>query len=101
MMFPIIGAMAEFERSLIQERVKAGMALAKQKGIKIGRKSSAPASLAKIIDAHESEKLSVRQIVEKVRIPRATVHRTLKLYKAGMLGRDGFAVVWYRPKRVL
>ena len=37
LMFQIIGAMAEFERSLIQERVRAGMRNAKAKGRPIGR----------------------------------------------------------------
>ena len=37
LMFQIIGAMAEFERSLIQERVRAGLRHAKQKGKRLGR----------------------------------------------------------------
>lgn len=37
LMFQIIGAMAEFERSLIQERVKAGLRNARAKGKKLGR----------------------------------------------------------------
>src|ERR1041385_7818579 len=37
LMFQIIGAMAEFERALIQERVKAGLRNAKAKGKRIGR----------------------------------------------------------------
>jgi DNA invertase Pin-like site-specific DNA recombinase len=37
LMFQIIGAMAEFERSLIQERVKAGLRNAKSKGVRLGR----------------------------------------------------------------
>jgi DNA invertase Pin-like site-specific DNA recombinase len=37
LMFQIIGAMAEFERSLIQERVRAGLRNAKAKGKKLGR----------------------------------------------------------------
>jgi len=32
LMFPIIGAMAEFERSLIQERVRAGLRHARARG---------------------------------------------------------------------
>jgi len=36
-MFNIIGAMAEFERELIRERVKAGMKNARAKGTRIGR----------------------------------------------------------------
>lgn len=37
LMFQIIGAMSEFERNLIRERVRAGMAHAKAKGRKLGR----------------------------------------------------------------
>ena len=37
LMFQIIGAMAEFERSLIQERVRAGLRNAKLKGKTLGR----------------------------------------------------------------
>jgi DNA invertase Pin-like site-specific DNA recombinase len=37
LMFQIIGAMAEFERSLIQERVRAGLRNARAKGKRLGR----------------------------------------------------------------
>jgi DNA invertase Pin-like site-specific DNA recombinase len=37
LMFQIIGAMAEFERALIQERVRAGIRNARAKGRRIGR----------------------------------------------------------------
>jgi DNA invertase Pin-like site-specific DNA recombinase len=37
LMFQIIGSMAEFERALIQERVRAGIRNAKTKGIRVGR----------------------------------------------------------------
>jgi DNA invertase Pin-like site-specific DNA recombinase len=36
-MFQIIGAMAEFERALIQERVRAGLRNAQAKGRRLGR----------------------------------------------------------------
>jgi DNA invertase Pin-like site-specific DNA recombinase len=36
-MFQIIGAMAEFERALIQERVRAGIRNARAKGKRLGR----------------------------------------------------------------
>jgi len=38
MMFHVIAAMAEFERALIQERIKSGLRHAKEKGILPGRK---------------------------------------------------------------
>jgi DNA invertase Pin-like site-specific DNA recombinase len=37
LMFQIIGAMAEFERALIQERVRAGLRNARNKGTRLGR----------------------------------------------------------------
>jgi DNA invertase Pin-like site-specific DNA recombinase len=37
LMFQVIGAMAEFERSLIQERVKAGIRNARARGQRLGR----------------------------------------------------------------
>jgi len=41
LMFHIIAAMAQFERSLIQERVRAGMRNARAKGKQIGRRKAA------------------------------------------------------------
>ena len=37
LVFHIMGALAEFERSLISERTKAGMAAAKMRGVHVGR----------------------------------------------------------------
>jgi DNA invertase Pin-like site-specific DNA recombinase len=37
LMFQVVGAMAEFERALIQERVRAGLKNAKAKGQRLGR----------------------------------------------------------------
>lgn len=39
LMFHMIAALAEFERSLISERTRAGMAAARARGVKIGRPS--------------------------------------------------------------
>src|ERR1051326_2876765 len=37
LMFNVIAAMAEFERDLIRERVRAGLANARRRGVKLGR----------------------------------------------------------------
>jgi DNA invertase Pin-like site-specific DNA recombinase len=37
LMFQVIGAMSEFERSLIQERVRAGLRNAVARGVRLGR----------------------------------------------------------------
>src|SRR5580692_8111830 len=50
LMFQIIGAMAEFERALIQERVRAGVRNARAKGKRIGRPR-------KLVDVLELDRL--------------------------------------------
>jgi DNA invertase Pin-like site-specific DNA recombinase len=37
MLFHMVGAFAEFERELIRERTRAGMAAAAKRGVKLGR----------------------------------------------------------------
>jgi DNA invertase Pin-like site-specific DNA recombinase len=61
-------AIAEFERSIIQERVSAGLRAAKAKGVKLGR----PATL----DEHEpavraliSQGAGVREIARRLKLP--------------------------------
>jgi DNA invertase Pin-like site-specific DNA recombinase len=41
-MFQMLGVFAEFERGMIRERVNAGLARAKAKGVKLGRRRIAP-----------------------------------------------------------
>jgi DNA invertase Pin-like site-specific DNA recombinase len=51
-LFHVFGALAQFERSLIQERVKAGLAAAKQRGRRGGRRPAIDAEkLAAVIAA--------------------------------------------------
>jgi DNA invertase Pin-like site-specific DNA recombinase len=47
-MFQMLGVFAEFERGIIRERVNAGLARAKAKGTKLGRRPVAPAVEARI-----------------------------------------------------
>jgi DNA invertase Pin-like site-specific DNA recombinase len=71
LMFNIIGAMAEFERELIRERVKAGMKNAKAKGTRIGRPR------AKVDAAHvarlRDSGASVRAIASQLGVSVGTV----------------------------
>ena len=41
LMFHVVAAMAEFERELIRERVRAGLANARSKGVTLGRRRTA------------------------------------------------------------
>jgi DNA invertase Pin-like site-specific DNA recombinase len=68
LMFQIIGAMAEFERSLIVERVKAGMRNARAKGRRIGRPPHtylSPDLKRAIGEAYRNDEGSLRQLAAR------------------------------------
>jgi DNA invertase Pin-like site-specific DNA recombinase len=71
----IIGAIAELERNLIIERVKAGMRRAKLEGRHIGRRPLDLDRAAILRDRQHGHSLG--QIAKMHRISRATVHRVL------------------------
>ncbi len=48
-MFQMMGVFAEFERSMISERVKAGLARTKAKGTRLGRPKTSPRTEAQIL----------------------------------------------------
>jgi DNA invertase Pin-like site-specific DNA recombinase len=73
LMFQIIGAMAEFERSLIQERVKAGLRNARAKGKKLGRPRAQVDETR--IQALRDSGASWRAIAAELRVGVGTVHR--------------------------
>jgi DNA invertase Pin-like site-specific DNA recombinase len=75
LMFQIIGAMAEFERALIQERVKAGLHNARRNGKKLGR----PRRVVDIdgIARMRAQGQSLRTIAEKLGVGYGTVRMRL------------------------
>jgi len=77
LMFGVVAAMAEFERDLIKERVKAGIANAKAKGRRVGRK---PVALdrARLVALH-SEGRTIREIAATLGCSRSLVHKTLQV----------------------
>lgn len=54
-MFQMLGVFAEFERALMIERVKAGLARARAQGKKFGRKPVSPGVVAQIVAAPGDE----------------------------------------------
>jgi DNA invertase Pin-like site-specific DNA recombinase len=74
LMFQIIGAMAEFERALIQERVKAGLRNAKAKGVRLGRPRIFVSESR--IDALRGGGASWRTIAKELGVSLGTLHRT-------------------------
>jgi DNA invertase Pin-like site-specific DNA recombinase len=72
----IIGAIAELERNLIIERVRAGMRRAKLEGRHIGRKPLALDRVAILRERQAGQSLS--QLAKGHRVSRATIHRVLQ-----------------------
>jgi DNA invertase Pin-like site-specific DNA recombinase len=69
----IVGAIAELEKSLIVERVKAGMRRAKLEGRRIGR---APLNIDRAqVVADRRSGMSLTEVAKKYRVSRATVCR--------------------------
>ena len=71
----IIGAIAELERNLIIERVRAGMRRARLEGRQIGRPALALDREAILVDRRRGQSLG--QIAREHSISRATVHRVV------------------------
>jgi len=75
MVFTALGAVAELERSLIAERVRAGLRNARAKGKRLGRPRVA-VDAARIAQLHAQGR-SIREIAEELGYSRSLVHKTL------------------------
>jgi DNA invertase Pin-like site-specific DNA recombinase len=75
MMFAVIGAMAEFEREIIRERVQAGLRRARYHGKRLGRPPRVfhRDQVAQL----RGEGLSIRKIAKKLGVSARSVQRTL------------------------
>ena len=78
LVFNIIGAVAEFERDIIRELVRAGLANARQKGKKLGRPHIPKSDQKKIIEL-KNHGLSNRAIGRKLSISESTVRNWLRV----------------------
>lgn len=75
--FHVIGSFAEFEREVIVERVKAGLANARAKGKRLGRPVRDPGARARVV-ALRGEGLSLRQIAARECLSPSGVRKMLK-----------------------
>jgi DNA invertase Pin-like site-specific DNA recombinase len=90
MVFTVLGAVAELERSLIVERVRAGLRNAKAKGKSLGRPRVAVDAAR--IAALRSQGLSWAKIGEQLGLGEGTVRRT-----AGASAKNPFKTVTTTP----
>ncbi len=79
LLLSVMGAFAEFERALIRERQREGIALAKQRGAYRGRKTAlaadAVAELRRRVAAGEKK----AQVARDMRISRETLYHYLRM----------------------
>ncbi len=80
LVFQIIGAVAEFERDIISERVKAGLRNARRKGKRLGRPPVSPMVIEKAKKLRK-EGLSYRKIGKRLGISEGMVRKGLKKMK--------------------
>ncbi len=76
LVFQIIGAVAEFEKDIIRERVVAGLKNARQKGKRLGRPPITDIILQKAKDL-QAQGLSLRKIEKKLGVGEGTIRKRL------------------------
>jgi putative DNA-invertase from lambdoid prophage Rac len=82
----LMASLAEFEHDLLRERVRSGIAAAKARGQTFGRKAGYRPSdrhAPEVVRLSEEEKLSQREIAQRLGISKTTVNEILKRDSAG------------------
>jgi len=77
LLLSVMGAFAEFERALINERQREGIALAKQRGVYRGRKKSLSPPLVAKIRIRVAEGISKSKVAREFGISRQTLYQYL------------------------
>ncbi len=80
-MFGMLGVFAEFERSMIQARVHAGLDRARAAGVKLGRKPTAP-KVEKAIRERLTAGVGMLKIAAELGVGSGTVQRVAKAMRA-------------------
>jgi DNA invertase Pin-like site-specific DNA recombinase len=84
MVFTVLGAVAELERSLVVERVKAGMRNARAKGKRIGRPPLTHLDCDMryfIYEAHKAGGTSLRQLAVRFSTSVGSIQRSIRAYQ--------------------
>ena len=74
----VLMAVAEFERGIIKERVNAGLAAARQRGVQLGRPSTISGRAVEIRKL-KAKGLGLRAIARQMKMPPSSVHKALQL----------------------
>lgn len=84
-MLKMMGVFAEMERNIISERVKSGMANAREKGSKIGRPETTadkiPSVFMKYYPKYRKGEMNVTELSRLCKMSRTTVYKYIELLK--------------------
>jgi DNA invertase Pin-like site-specific DNA recombinase len=79
LIFHIFGALAEFERNLIQERTRAGLAAARARGKKGGRPKALNSKKREMLKKlYDERNLSIQEICDLMKISKTTLYSYLR-----------------------
>lgn len=78
LIFHIFGALAEFERKLIRERTTAGLAAARKRGVRLGRRPSLKPEQAALARRLRDEGQSLREIGRQLGVSRMAIDRATR-----------------------
>ena len=77
MIFSVFGAIGEFERTLIRERVLAGQQRAKANGVKLGRPSKMNDGMKSAVKLLREKGMGIKQIARELQIGVGTVYSVI------------------------
>jgi DNA invertase Pin-like site-specific DNA recombinase len=78
LVFHMMGAIAEFERALITERTTAGIAAARKRGVKLGRRKALTAPQVKHAKSLIASGESPSVVARSLKVGRSTLYRALE-----------------------
>lgn len=81
MMFGLLAVLYEFERDMNNIRVREGLAVAKAKGVKLGRPKKKDLGVKKALELYKERELTTRQIIEQTGISKSMFFRRVKEQK--------------------
>lgn len=74
----VMGALAEMERKQIVKRVNEGLAVAKSKGVQLGRPETNKTKVAYAMELYDNGNHTVKEITAITGVAKATLYRKLK-----------------------
>ncbi|MFN7251491.1 MAG: recombinase family protein [Anaerobacillus sp.] len=74
----IMGALGQMERAMITQRVKEGVKVAQEKGVKFGRPTKSCTKVGYALELYDAGKHTAKQIADITGVSKATIYRKLK-----------------------